>query len=67
MRKYYFLVLGLLFFSGVKAQIVNIPDANFKAKLLQASTTSQIAKDTLGNNIKIDINNIYLGDNEDLN
>ncbi len=37
MRKFYFLVLGLLFFSGVKAQIVNIPDVNFKAKLLTYS------------------------------
>ncbi len=34
MRKFYFLLLGLLIFSGVQAQIVNIPDANFKAKLI---------------------------------
>lgn len=37
MRKIYFLVLGLIFISGVKAQIVNIPDANFKARLLTYS------------------------------
>ena len=34
MRKFYFLLLGLLIFSGVQAQIVNIPDANFKVKLI---------------------------------
>ena len=57
MRKFYFLVLGLLFISGVKAQIVNIPDANFKAKLLAASTQVGIAYDINGNYIKIDTNN----------
>jgi Leucine-rich repeat (LRR) protein len=38
------------------AQIVNIPDANFKAKLLQASPTNKIAKDLTGNYFKIDAN-----------
>ena len=52
MRKYYFLVLGLLVFSGVQAQIVNIPDANFKSKLLAASTNNVTAY-----YIKIDTNN----------
>ncbi|TBX66337.1 T9SS type A sorting domain-containing protein [Flavobacterium silvisoli] len=41
MKKLYFL---LLLFSGtVSAQIVNIPDVNFKAKLLSASPTLHIA------------------------
>ncbi|KAB1158073.1 DUF7619 domain-containing protein [Flavobacterium luteum] len=57
MKKIYSLLLGLLFFSKVKAQIVTIPDANFKAKLLEASPESYIAQDFLGNLIKIDTNN----------
>lgn len=40
-----------------QAQIVNIPDTNFKAKLLAANTTNSIAADSFNNNIKIDINN----------
>jgi uncharacterized repeat protein (TIGR01451 family) len=49
-----FFICFMPFFA--QAQIVNIPDANFKAKLLRASTTFGIAKDSLGNNIKIDAN-----------
>ncbi len=38
------LLLVFLFFTGlVNAQIVNIPDTNFKAKLLSASSSNQIA------------------------
>ncbi|KGO84264.1 hypothetical protein Q763_00525 [Flavobacterium beibuense F44-8] len=50
----------LLLFSGIaSAQIVNIPDANFKNKLLSANTTNNIAKDENGVAIKIDQNNDY--------
>jgi hypothetical protein len=35
---------------------VSIPDANFKAKLLQANTNNTIAKNSCGQNIKIDTN-----------
>ena len=57
MKKLYTLLLvAFIGFVG-KAQIVNIPDANFKAKLLQASTSIGIAKNALGQNIKIDTNN----------
>lgn len=42
---------------NTQAQIINIPDANFKAKLLEADTINYIAKDSLGHNMKIDINN----------
>jgi Leucine-rich repeat (LRR) protein len=52
MKKFYFLLLGLFLFSGLNAQIINIPDANFKAKLLQANTSNDIA-----GYIKIDSNN----------
>ena len=49
----FFLFVTALF----QAQIVNIPDVNFKNKLLQANTSSQIATDSNNNNIKIDLNN----------
>ena len=41
MKKY--LLLLLLAYFSLEAQIVNIPDANFKAKLLAATTTNFIA------------------------
>lgn len=56
MSKFYFLiifgVLGLL----TSAQTLNIPDANFKAKLVQANTTNNIALDLSYLAIKIDTN-----------
>ncbi len=50
--------LLLLLFTGiVEAQIVNIPDANFKAKLLSSNSMSnQIAMDDSENYIMIDAN-----------
>ena len=51
--------LLLLFFcvpACVNAQIVNIPDANFKAKLLEASPMNQISWDLNGNYFTIDTN-----------
>ena len=56
MKKLYFLVIALCFFSATKAQIVTIPDANFKAKLLAANTNIATAKDLAGNFFKIDAN-----------
>lgn len=41
----------------LEGQIVNIPDVNFKAVLLQASPSNQIAQDLSGNYFKIDANN----------
>jgi hypothetical protein len=55
MKKIYFLFLLVVF--QVNSQIVNIPDANFKAKLLQADVTNYIAKNLSGNYFKIDQNN----------
>ncbi|MBN8641886.1 MAG: T9SS type A sorting domain-containing protein [Flavobacteriales bacterium] len=50
-------LLLLLLVTGLSnAQIVNIPDANFKAKLLQADVNNEIAYNN-NNNIKIDVNN----------
>lgn len=57
MKKKYFFFL-LFIFSLFNAQIVNIPDANFKATLLAADVTNSIASTSSGNfNIKIDTNN----------
>lgn len=47
----------ILSFSFSNAQIVNIPNANFKARLLQASTTQFIAFNSAGVRMKIDTNN----------
>ncbi|MGK4568463.1 DUF7619 domain-containing protein [Flavobacterium sp. 3HN19-14] len=43
MSKFYFLCLGLLFAFEANAQIVNIPDTNFKTKLLSASANNNVA------------------------
>ena len=43
MRKLYFSLWALFFFFVTNAQIVNIPDANFKAKLLSANSSNQVA------------------------
>ncbi|HLA56722.1 MAG TPA: leucine-rich repeat domain-containing protein [Flavobacterium sp.] len=52
------ILLFLLLFAGMaNAQIVNIPDANFKASLLDASPTVQLAKDFNDQWISIDANN----------
>ena len=54
MKKYYLLLLFVTSF--VNAQIVNIPDANFKAKLLSAAPTNTVAYSN-GLAVKIDVNN----------
>jgi len=51
------LLLLLLISAMAEAQIVTIPDANFKARLLAATVTSQTAKNLAGQWIKIDANN----------
>ena len=43
MKKLYTLIVVALVGFVMNAQIVNIPDANFKAKLLAASATNQVA------------------------
>lgn len=55
MKKYYLLLLFVA--SWMNAQIVNIPDADFKAKLLEATSDNYIAFDILNNPITIDVNN----------
>lgn len=56
MKKLYSLLVVLLIGFVGNAQIVNIPDANFKARLLQADVTNQIARDVDFHFIKIDEN-----------
>lgn len=55
MKKFYFFFFLFTIFSG-KAQIVNIPDANFKAKLLQSSPENQIVYSFDYGYVKIDAN-----------
>ena len=54
MKKYYFAFVAVYFLSFANGQIINFPDANFKARLLVANTTNQIAKNLAGNYFKID-------------
>jgi len=56
MIKNYLLLLALCLFSSLNAQIINFPDTNFKAKLLEADVVNAIAKDKNQKNIKIDLN-----------
>ncbi len=51
------LLLSLLFLGIVQAQIVNIPDANFKDKMVNASTDNPAARDINYNPIVVDTNN----------
>lgn len=56
MKRYYLFATLLFTFCIGNSQIINIPDANFKAKLL-ASATEAIAQGNSGNPIIIDTNN----------
>ncbi|TDR25483.1 T9SS type A sorting domain-containing protein [Flavobacterium cheniae] len=55
MKKLYFLFFLSIGVLG-NAQIVNIPDANFKTRLLAASSSNTIAKNLSGSYFKIDSN-----------
>jgi len=57
MKKIYFLLLTVILFTGLNAQIIDIPDANFKAKLLSSSSMNGVAYDSDFNYLKIDANN----------
>ncbi len=56
MKKIYFLVLALCFFSISKAQIANMPNAEFKEMLLSATPQNMIAKNLSGDYCTIDVN-----------
>lgn len=53
--KLLYLILFVTFCAN--AQIVNIPDPVFKAKLVQSTATSSVAQDVNGNALKVDTNN----------
>ena len=57
MKKIYFLILALCVFNGITAQIVTIPDANFKAILLSANTSNVVAGYNYMQGIQLDANN----------
>lgn len=56
MKKIYFLFALSLLFTGAYSQIVNIPDVQFKNRLLQASPFVNVATNLNGSYIKIDTN-----------
>ena len=57
MKQIYFSVFLLFIFTSIQAQIVTIPDVNFKNKLLSSNSTNSVAYDSNFNFIKIDANN----------
>jgi hypothetical protein len=57
MIKFYFWIIGFFFVTNVNAQIIDIPDANFKAKLLATNYGSNDAMGLINNPVKIDSNN----------
>jgi hypothetical protein len=57
MKKLYTLLLVVICFSNASSQVINFADPNFKAKLLEADVTNEIALDLQYNRIKIDVNN----------
>ena len=56
MKRFLLLCVLLFLFGMTQAQIVNIPDANFKNRLLEANPMTNTASDANGNFITIDIN-----------
>lgn len=57
MKKFYFLLLGLVIYSVTNAQVINFPDVNFKNRLLQSSPTQFIVKNLSNVYFKLDVNN----------
>ena len=57
MKTNYLLIIVCFFTASFSAQTITIPDANFKAKLLQSDVANSIAQNSSNSNIKIDSNN----------
>ena len=57
MKNLLLLIVFTIFSNSLFGQIINFEDVNFKNKLLEASTSNNIAIDLFGNAINIDINN----------
>ncbi|HEX8270638.1 MAG TPA: T9SS type A sorting domain-containing protein [Flavobacterium sp.] len=60
MKNFYYCIVFVLFALSANSQTINIPDANLKAKLLEASEENGIARDIDQNYITVDTN----GNNE---
>ena len=56
MKKIYFLILAFCFFNCLSAQIINIPNENFKSALLSSFNNRGTLKDLNGNPTAIDSN-----------
>jgi type IX secretion system substrate protein len=56
MKKYYFLFVLFIFLDS-NAQVINFPDAAFKARLIGVTAANQQARNLDGNYFKIDANN----------
>lgn len=54
--KIFYLALFLLSLQGISAQIVNIPDVNFKNKVLASNSSNTIAKNLAGMYFAVDAN-----------
>ncbi|RTY87979.1 leucine-rich repeat domain-containing protein [Flavobacterium sp. GT3R68] len=57
MKKIHIMFFILILDFSVNAQIINIPDVNFKSKLIEADASNGIADDINGIHIIVDINN----------
>ena len=57
LKTFYFLVIAAVFVQAANSQVINIPDANFKAKLLAADESVYITQDATYTNFKVDANN----------
>lgn len=49
----------LLIFQVSTGQVIEFADDNFKQRLILANSTNNIARDSMGNSIKVDVNNNY--------
>lgn len=56
MKQIYLFLFFIFSFASINAQIINFPDVNFKAKLLQSSPVMDIAYNINGQRFKIDAN-----------
>jgi hypothetical protein len=56
MRKTW-VIIFIMLYSVVQAQIVPIPDSQFKSRLLASSPSNPIAKNQYSVGIKVDVNN----------
>jgi hypothetical protein len=57
MTQIYLFIVMILGVASVNAQVINFPDANFKAALLAADTNNEDASNGSGQNLRIDTNN----------